>query len=594
MKRTLLRLLAVFLAVFTTSAVMAADEIYYGVYKGAETLKDYGTGKAETYDVALHLADPSLVGMQICAIRIPVNINAKNTSDYKAWLTNELTVTSGKTVPDIVSVEVTPSGLWTEVRLSEPYVITEKGVYAGYSFTVSSVDGDNVDANKEPLKIVSTETEEGLLIRTSRTFRKWVGLAEKGSTAMVVCLGGDHVKSNAAQLVAPDNLYTIIGKSISTTLSLVNHGTEAIKNIDYEIEVDGKTEGKHVTKSIAGGYFGRTASISVTIPTAEKAGSYPVKFRVTKVNGLDNEDLQPETETPVVYLDEAPVHKPLVEEYTGTWCQWCPRALAGMEKMSDANGENFVGIAYHVGDEMEFSTHYPASPSGLPAVFIDRVKDFSPSTGQSEWEARGRIIAPAAITVTASWDDEGKTKVKAISQTTFIREFKDSPYRISYVLLANDLHSPDWKQSNAFSGNSGYDTGDPYLKKFIDSPNPIKDLHYNEVAIAHSDDLVDGLEESLPTDVEGNKPYTHEFTFDISANQLPLDKTKLEVVAVLVDIKTGEVINSNKGHVIDTTGIDDVQRSQFKLQGDVFDLAGRRIAEPTRGLYIQNGKKVIK
>ncbi|MBO4550665.1 MAG: hypothetical protein J5733_08030, partial [Bacteroidaceae bacterium] len=76
-----------------------------------------------------------------------------------------------------------------------------------------------------------------------------------------------------------------------------------------------------------------------------------------------------------------------------------------------------------------------------------------------------------------------------------------------------------------------------------------------------------------------------------------------EVVVVLVDIRTGQVMNSNKGHVIDTTGIDDVQRSQFshserqadyKVQSDVFDLAGRRIAEPTKGLYIQNGKKVIK
>ncbi len=596
MRTLLLRLLGMVALLFTLTA-SAENEIYYGVYQGNGTLTAYGTDKAETYDIAIHLSDPSLVGAEIKAIRIPVNTKATNVKDYKGWLTKELTLASGKLVADIVTADATVSGSWAEAVLAEPYVIEEGGLYVGYSLTVSSVDTDNDnDPNKKPIMVTSVENPEGLLIHTNRTFRKWAPLADVGSPAVLACLGGDFVKGNAATFVVPNDLYNLVGKNITAQLTLVNHGANAIKNIEYEIELNGKTETKTVSKSLSGGYYGRSTTLSATIPAVDVAGAYDTKFRITKINGEANEDPQAEATTPVVFLNEVPLHKPLVEEYTGTWCQYCPRALAGMEKMADANGEDFVGVAYHVQDEMEFSpaVYLPADPSGLPSVFIDRVKDFAPLNGQSDWESRRKIIAPAAISVVGEWADEGKTKIKATSTTTFIRNFVNNPYRVGYILIANDLHSTEWKQSNALSGTGTI--GDPYYDKYCKSSNPIRDLHYNEVALAQSAQMGAGLPESLPAEVKGDNPYTHEFVFDISKNNLPLDKTKLEVIAVLIDTATGEVKNCNKGHVGDATGIEEVknvQCSMFNVQS-VYDLAGRRVMTPTKGIYIQNGKKVVK
>ena len=594
MKKTLLRTLASFLCLFCALSAMADGEIYYGVYQGSGTLSAFGTKKAETYDIALHLTDPTLVGLEVRGIRIPVNANATLAKDYSVWLTKELTLASGKNVPDIVSMDVTPDGKWAEARLSEPYVIGQEGVYAGYSFTVSLDASNDADPNRTPVMTIGTENPEGLLIHTSRTYRKWVGLADEGSPAIVVLIGGSRIKANAAMLVAPDNLYTLVGKSITANLTLVNHGTEDIKNIDYEIELAGKTETKHVSKSLAGGYYGRSTTLSATIPAVAEAGSYDAKFRITKINGVDNEDPLAETITPVVYLSEVPLHKPLVEEYTGTWCQYCPRALAGMEKMADKNGDNFVGVAYHVQDEMSFtaSTYLPADPSGLPSVFIDRVKDFAPISGQSEWEARANIIAPANISVVGEWADEAKTKIRATSTATFIRDFKDNPYRVGYILIVNDLHSKEWNQSNALSGSGT--TGDPYLDKYTKAGVKIND---NEVALDQSAQYGAGLPESLPADLKGYVPYEYSYTFDISKNELPIDKSKLEVIAVLVDRTTGAVVNCNKGHVGDVTGIETIQNSQFKIQngaGAVYDLSGRRVESVKKGLYIQGNHKVIK
>jgi len=42
-----------------------------------------------------------------------------------------------------------------------------------------------------------------------------------------------------------------------------------------------------------------------------------------------------------------------------------------------------------------------------------------------------------------------------------------------------------------------------------------------------------------------------------------------------------------------TTGIDAVQGSEFTVNGEYYNLAGQRVAQPTKGLYIVNGKKVV-
>ncbi len=42
-----------------------------------------------------------------------------------------------------------------------------------------------------------------------------------------------------------------------------------------------------------------------------------------------------------------------------------------------------------------------------------------------------------------------------------------------------------------------------------------------------------------------------------------------------------------------TTGISDVRSKTEDVKGNFFDLSGRRVAQPTKGLYIVNGKKVV-
>ena len=43
----------------------------------------------------------------------------------------------------------------------------------------------------------------------------------------------------------------------------------------------------------------------------------------------------------------------------------------------------------------------------------------------------------------------------------------------------------------------------------------------------------------------------------------------------------------------DVTAVTDVRRDVNDVKGEYFDLQGRKVANPTKGLYIVNGKKVI-
>lgn len=42
-----------------------------------------------------------------------------------------------------------------------------------------------------------------------------------------------------------------------------------------------------------------------------------------------------------------------------------------------------------------------------------------------------------------------------------------------------------------------------------------------------------------------------------------------------------------------STGIDEVRSKKEDVRGDIYDLSGRRVTHPTKGIYIVGGKKIV-
>ena len=601
MKKTLLFALAL-LAALTGKA---DNDMLYGLYQGNGTLKNIGTEKAETYDVAIHLTEDYLVGMEVRGVNVPVNTSAMNATDYQAWIATDLKVESGKNVSDVASVSFTPDGKWAEVNFATPYVITEGGIYVGYTFTVSSVDVNAAsDQNRTPLTVIAAKDGQEGYIHTSRTYRKWttLGTTTLGNyvPAVVVRLSGDLVKASAATFLAPSELstYAFVGKQTSINLTLVNHGVDDIKNIDYEMDIDGDVTPVHKTVSLSGKYYGRSTSMKVNIPAMSTKGTRHVTFRITQVNGQTNEDAQPAATLSLPVLDGTPKRKPIMEEYTGAWCGNCPRGMAAMEALSEQLGDDFVGVAWHNGDAMTITNNYPNPVQAFPHGFLDRIVEledpFYGSTNSSlgvktDWQKRvGAIIAPATLELQAEWANDESTAITVTSQTTFVRDFTDSPFRMAYILLADSLTGwgRGWSQSNYLAGDNSA-KNDPYLSRFYNLPGTITDMAYNDVAIQVSSPGATAIAESLPAMVEEYQPYVHRYTFDISQNELVQDKTRLRVVAVLVNTLTGEVVNAEKTNVPLPVGVRGVRTDEQPQSIDYTDLAGRRIQRPGHGLYVR-------
>ena len=616
--KKLLLVLSMFMAAWTVQA----DDLLYGLYQGNGTPTARGTKKAETYDVAIHLSDPFLVGKEVRGLRIPINTGATNATNYVAWLSSALTLDSDKkNVPNIRSVSFTPSGSWTDVTFDEPYVITEEGLYAGYSFEVPSVSTTTSDANQTPL--MCFDGSEGLYIHTSRTYRKWQTTASLGTSALLLRLGGEGIHQRAASLQLPDDLaaYASVGKQTSVSLTVTSHGTEAIKNINYIMVMDGDTIKKRVSTSFGTAYYGQQKTIKATIPAVKTPGTRNITLRITMVNSFENEDEQSSVSFEMPFLSELPKHKPLMEEYTGAWCQYCPLGTAAMEAMTKLHPDDFVGIAYHDGDEMAAILSKPANPSGYPAAYLDRVLAVSPFYGtggtslgiENDWKTRQAIMAPAALALEAVWTSP--TTIDVTATATFIRNFPNNPYRLTYVLVADDLYGKGryWSQQNALSGNTSY-SSDPYLSPWVSLPGVVIDMHFNDVAIQTScaGDAV--LDNSLPDAIVENTPYAHTYIFDVAdnkftqtclnnPNQEPIDnRANIRVVAILVDTRTGEAVNAEKANidglqeVID--GIEGIHNSQFIIHNEdaVYDLSGRKIVNSKllRGIYIKDNKKIMK
>ena len=602
MKNTLLLTLALLTSVFAS----AQNEMLYGIYQGTGTLKGVGTQKAETYDVAMYLNDPTLAGLKIRGINVPLNSSAASLTDCKVWLTKELTLDGSKVVPDIASVNFTADGKWAEVTFETPYVITSEGIYAGYSITVPSVDTDNDnDPAKKPIVCISSSNTEGLFLHTSRTFRKWKPIDECLSNlketspvafAFVVRLSGNRIKQNAAQFSAPEAMtnYAFVKQSKTFNLKLSNHGTNNISKIEYTLSIGGEVVDKQTkTVNLKGTYYGQSTSMKVTIPAQEEAGSQPVSLRVTKVNDVENEDVEPATNFMMAFLAEMPKHKPLMEEYTGTWCGWCPRGMAAMEAMAEKYGDDFVGVAYHNGDPMTITNSTPNSPSGYPHGYIDRVIDTDPFMGTSgsslgiekDWKSRQALFTPATLELEAVFKDENLSAIEVTSRTHFVLATDHNPMQLAYVLLADDLHSTStkWNQANYYNSNP---SNDPYLKWWSQQPAQIRDLHFNDVAIQMSNLGNTAITGSLPEQVTDEAPYTHTYTFDVQENKLIQNPENLRVVVVLLNTETGEVINAQKCNVLLPTAVRSIQDGAAE-HVSYTDLSGRRVSSLGQGIYIK-------
>lgn len=589
---------------FLSSTEAFSQTVTFGPYSGSEEIQSWGTNKKENYDVAVLVKDAALVGKTITGVRVPFASNVDTTlvTDGRAFITKKLTIKSSKNVPDVTSQSFKIAPGFVEVTFDTPYTITSDGVYVGYSFNLDSTVA-------APLQVIST-SEDNFYLHTSRTYRKFMS---KGSvlgiaSAMQVEISGIP----ADQAVASGSeVYVQYNTPASYAYTIKNVGSTPVSSIDYSYELAGTTTTGHYDLPEAiPAHFGKTANATIDVPAIAEPGEYTMKFAITKVNGKDNAQASTTSEDMYHVLLLNPKNRPLLEEYTGTWCGFCPRGFVGLEHMNELLGDDFVGVSYHNGDPMEFvsASDYPSDVPGFPAAYINRTHATDAYCGDNydghfniddTYAEYATKFAPVGLEATAVLSSD-EQKIDVSTNTQFAVSQSNGRYQLTYILTADGLSgtSSDWIQHNYYNSRaSSYPDDD--MKQFTQGASEVSGLVYNFVVVGWSGkDPVSG---SLPETVAANASAQSSYTFDLSGSSslvgssIIQDKSKLHVVVAVIDTTTGEAVNALKVKVTSPTGIRNVESQMKNINMEYYSIDGKRLAHPMKGLNIvklSNGKTI--
>ena len=393
------------------------------------------------------------------------------------------------------------------------------------------------------------------------------------------------VPSTGSKVYVPINASSGKGK-----LLITNYSNGIVLNFEYKLSFQGTIilEKKHIMKEPLRRMD--VATVEIDVPPHNQLSETELQVEITKVNGEVNRSTIPYATIPRVTVTQVPRRRVVVEEYTGMWCQYCPRGIALMENLENKYADDFIGIAIHSGDPL-YCLDYAwnlGKVRGFPTLEMNRSRKLTYYTAINEFEEEKAMGADMDIDVSAQWDSN-KEKITVTPHVTFRVAPKDGAYAVAYVLTEDGMAKSSWMQNNNFSGNSSLRGISAELDKFIDLPSVIRNLPNNFTAIAAKGVYTSATEDYIKTPIEIDKTQSFKHVFNISRNTLLQNKSKLKVCALLINLNTKKIENAAKCNITDatSTGISSVEEAQTDVVEIArYTLEGRRIFAPQQGVNL--------
>ena len=656
----------------TRALEVGNGQMWFG-YVGEEDMDALGLAVNGDYTLAVYIPYEKIAGKGATVDGVSFLLQSAKAKNITAWVSTKLpepgSYESYSKGADLEVVEVDPSTLsqteYNEIAFSKSYEIPEGGLFIGYSFVIEGMPEapDDSEVSDEdyygwwyndvympwylenftdaaPFFITYGDGSlSGTMLFASnyyddlyREYAKMPGYEDYAyyvgwddyspygyCVALKALIGGDKFLGNALSVSDLGEKYALINNEVEFPLTITNSGKNGVQNFTYEVSINGEKVAENtVTLENPVSQILASATETVSFNAGETSGAKNIELTVTKVNGEVNE-LDAKAKGAIFALSESAPMKPLVEEYTGTWCGWCPRGWVGLEKIAEDFEGKAVTVAVHNGDPMEIDEYKPvigAYVAGFPSMLINRTTNVDPYYGsgnvgygvKNDVEAALQGLSPASISVKAQWADAEQTKIKINTESKFMYDEAEPSLAIGYILVADGLKGTgrSWAQSNYYSGEEDYADGDEELMKLVNMDEYILDMEFNHVAVA-AWGASNGVEGVLTGEVKAGEPIASTFEADLnglligdaSDNVTVLDLIKdksVKVVAFLINKVSGEVINADEVALgaYDETGIN-VLRSNTSAETLRYNAAGQRIAAPQKGLNIiklSNGKTV--
>ena len=335
------------------------------------------------------------------------------------------------------------------------------------------------------------------------------------------------------------NRYGVINTNSNLVLNVTNLGSSTISNLTVDWN-DGTSHSQVINVSIA-----PFATLDVTHPTAlnyTTAVEKTIAVNITAVNGGVDADVSNNTGSKLFNsLSQASPKKVVIEEGTGTWCQWCPRGAVAMDQMFQTHPNDFIGIAVHNGDPMTVAAYDGgANFGGFPGCNVDRAlldQSVSSNLFENYYQQRIGLAVPAALSMTIT----GTTNKTIVANATFRTVFASANYRLGVIIIEDNVTgtAASYNQSNAYSGGANGAMGG-----FESLPNPVPaaNMVYDHVGRALLGGY-SGQANSVPTTITDGLAATYTFNYTIPSTS---NSANMSAVAILIDNATGEIVNAEK------------------------------------------------
>ena len=280
-------------------------------------------------------------------------------------------------------------------------------------------------------------------------------------------------------------------------------------------------EGNNVSTSAD--FYVNEVKINSNTHTFNNTGTYSVYAQFGQLT----------SETKTVEIMATPItfkQNVVVEDFTGTWCGWCPRVSEAVRLLKQETSDAIV-IAIHNGDAMQFSQEGTIraafNVTGFPTALINRQERWAspqPSNvSQVTGKMNGKSYASVAMESSVSGDNLNlKVKVRM--------GYGYKTMKLAVYMLEDGLV---YDQRNFTSYYGGAD--------------PIRDFVHDDV-LRRS--LTNVFGDDLPSDQVGHdKIYTRDFVYAIPPNY---DKSKVKLVAFVTTGSERTIVNVRQSKLGET------------------------------------------
>ena len=526
----------------------ANNQFWWGYFNenDGQALGESGAGVSskDDYEAAIYIPanDINVGKSSIQAIRLWIGNYVSKITGLRVWIAKSLTKNaSGADYVQDVDPSLLVQGA-NDIALDAPFDVNDQAIYVGFSMKL----------NDQAYAVMCSGTyeENSFFIRSENFVPEWQTLEDYGKLALQVLLDGVQIPDFGAVPSDFGNAYVDLLETTTLPVTITNTGKNPLTSITYTISTDGTLDGEY-TVPMNNTPYNSSETIYVQFSGGYLSGKYKKTLTITKVCGMQNGSEDNSAYGALIVHDESIYPVPVVEEFTATWCGWCPIGIEGMNKVSDEYGNLPILISVHGGDVMAISDYAPILEriNGYPAALVSRYEEVYPTDVnliKSVGNCRS-LKTVGDIDVTAEWDDSSETTVSITTTTTFDYNEDDGNYGIAFVLLEDGMRGTGtgWEQKNLLSGNPNYSS---YSFWYV-APNSVSDMKYDHVAVG-AWGIENGIDGSVSTSFTKFQPLKYNYIVDLSTKKNFIqDNHNLKVVALLIDRTNGRIINADQSYI---------------------------------------------